>query len=377
MLEPQFKYRIMKRSLSWAALAWLLSTLNQPASSAVAQNIYVANDSGPSATAFTILKFDPSGNGAIWAPNNGWSGGAWEVPSGLALDSAGNLYVAYAADTNAFIKKFDAQGTGARFATLKPGSSPSGIALDAQGNLYIAINVANASSGTIEKFSASGTDLGAFGDAVLQWPDALTFDKGGNLYVSDLTGAKIWKFSPGGHGVVFVSGDNYRGLAFDSQTNLYVGVGWSIDKFDATGASLGVLSPRSGEFAAEGLAFDGDGNLFMSDYLHGTICRFDPLGHETTFATVTFEGQNDLEFLAVQSVGPQLDLSRTRSGKVVLSWPSTASAWVLQSATTLWPVSPSSANWTDLAVSPAISGGQCLVTNAVSGKALFYRLRKP
>ncbi len=306
-------------------------------------------------------------------PNNGWSGGAWEVPSGVALDHGANLYVAYSSSNTNFIRKFDAAGNGTVFVSLASTFIPWGMAFVSQGNLF----VVNHGNNTIEKFGPGGTDLGGFGDLAMQRPDALAFDSKGNLFVSDVLGQKILKFNPSGQGTVFVSGDHYRGLAFDHSDNLYVGAGWQIDKFNASGASLGTLPLRTGEFASEGMMFDNDGNLFMSDYLHGTICRFDPLGAETTFATAPESATSDLVFLAVQSTGPQLGIATASSGNVVLSWASAASTWVPQYATNLWAGSPAITNWRDCSGSPIIAAGQCLLTNPVSGQTMFYRLRKP
>jgi sugar lactone lactonase YvrE len=359
-------------ALSLAAVA-MLTILDSKFSSAAAQTVFVANTAGTTTTAYTILKYDSLGNGVIWVPNNGWSGSTWEVPSGVALDNDGNLYVAYSSSNTNFIKKFDAGGNGTVFAGLSLSFIPGALAFDSHTNLF----VINQGNHTIEKFSPNGTDLGGFGDRAMQSPDALAFDSKGNLFVSDVFGTNILKFDTNGHGTVFVSGDYYRGLAFDSNDNLDVGVGWSIEKFDANGASLGTLTLRPGEFASKGLMFDSNGNLFMSDYLHGTICRFDPLGNETTFATAPGAGTSDLEFLVVQSTKPQLGIAPAGGGKTVLSWPATASTWILQSATNLWAGSPSITNWTDSAISPSISDGQCLLTNSFSGEALFFRLRKP
>jgi len=220
-------------------------------------------------------------------PNNGWSGGAWEVPAGIALDKGGNLYVAYSSPLTNFIRKFDSSGNGTMFAALSLTFVPLTMAFDSHTNLF----VINRSNSTIEKFGPNGTDLGGFGDLTMQTPQVLAFDSKGNLFVSDVMAQKILKFDPSGQGTIFVSGDYYRGLAFDSRDNLYVGAGWSIDKFDSSGASLGTLELRPGEFASSGLMFDINGYLYMSDYLHGTICRFDPLGNEITFATAPAPAQ--------------------------------------------------------------------------------------
>lgn len=353
-------------ALSLAVVA-LFCTLIAPLSTAVAQTVFVANDSGSSTTAFTILKFGADGNGTIWVPNNGFSGSAWEVPAGVALDSGSNLFVAYTGGSSNFIRKFDAAGSGTIFASFATNFVPGMIAFDSHSNLFV---VRHGSTNNLEKFSPAGADLGVFGDVAMQWPDALAFDSAGNLFVSDLFGQQILKFTAAGHGTVFASGDYFRGLAFDSNSNLYVGVGWSIDKFDPTGASLGPLTLRTHEFASEGMMFDTNGNLFFSDYLNGAICKFDALGRETTFAT--FPGSSDLESIAVLSPSrPELLIAPLAGSKVLLNWPGWAANYLVQSSTNL-----ASTNWIDSTAPPFTGGGRCWVTNPITGKAMFYRLRK-
>ena len=77
-------------------------------------------------------------------------------PSGIAFDTAGNLYVAKLRRQHRqpVRRQRDVQGPFA-FTHL---NGPAGLAFDASGNLY----VVNSGDNTVEKFSASGTDLGPF-----------------------------------------------------------------------------------------------------------------------------------------------------------------------------------------------------------------------
>lgn len=77
-------------------------------------------------------------------------------------------------------------------------NGPSGLAFDSAGNLFVANNVAN----TIEKFSSTGTDLGVFADSSdgITAPITLAFDELGNLYVTNSGIHTIEKFTTGGVG---------------------------------------------------------------------------------------------------------------------------------------------------------------------------------
>ena len=197
----------MKTKRKLLAVLTLLSAINHPAFTVLAQTVFVANNSGSTTTAFTILKFDANGNGGIWVSNNGYSGSAWAVPAGVALDSNSNLFVAYSGGSSNFIKRFDAAGNGTIFASFATNFVPGIIAFDSHGNLFV---VRHGSTNNIEKFSPAGADLGVFGNLAMQWPDALAFDSQGNLFASDLFGQQILKFNTNGQGTVFVTGDYYR-----------------------------------------------------------------------------------------------------------------------------------------------------------------------
>jgi len=87
-------------------------------------------------------------------------------PEDLAFDASGNLYVSNYYNNS--IEKFSSTGTDlGAFASGLHG--PAGLAFDASGNLYVS-NV----NGTIEEFSSTGTDLGAFASGLVT-PDGIAF----------------------------------------------------------------------------------------------------------------------------------------------------------------------------------------------------------
>lgn len=110
-----------------------------------AGNLYVANGNGNN-----IRKFSSTGTDlGVFASSGGQS------PYGLAFDSTGNLYVANNGPGGGIVK-ITPGGVGSPFANI--GATPIGLAFDSAGNLYATYNQLN----TIEKFSATGTDLGVF-----------------------------------------------------------------------------------------------------------------------------------------------------------------------------------------------------------------------
>jgi hypothetical protein len=140
-------------------------------------------------------------------------------PSGITLDSTGNLYVA---DTgNATIRKLTPVGTNWVVSTLagmpppvNPGSTdgtnsaalfnnPSDVSADGPGNLY----VADTSNDTIRKMTPLGTNWvtstlaglagitgstnGTGTNALFNFPYGVTVDHAGNLYVADTLNSTI------------------------------------------------------------------------------------------------------------------------------------------------------------------------------------------
>ncbi len=124
-------------------------------------------------------------------------------PSGLALDSEGNLY--FADSGNHRVRKIDATGAVSTFwpaGDPDPASVPTGLAFDAADNLYVAdaglhhvVRIGKDGGGTaivagsgVAGFSGDG---GAAAEAQLNRPCGIAFDKAGNLYVADTGNQRV------------------------------------------------------------------------------------------------------------------------------------------------------------------------------------------
>jgi sugar lactone lactonase YvrE len=214
----------------------------------------------------TVLRLDGitgiltliAGNGTYgFSGDNGAAANAQlAAPSGVAVDLAGNLYVADGNNlrvrkvSNGIITTIAGNGTGGYSGDNGPAvgaqlSFPSGVAVDTSGNLYIADNYSNCirkvSNGLITTVAGTGIagfsgDGGLATSAQLTGPTGVAVDAAGNLYIVDTGNGRIRLVSKGaiktvaGGGTSF--GDNGPatsaqlsfpyGVAVDLAGNLYI-----------------------------------------------------------------------------------------------------------------------------------------------------------
>jgi hypothetical protein len=234
-------------------------------SSAQAQNLFVANGS-------YITEITPGGVQSEFAD--------LVYPSGLAFDSAGNLFVS-SGDARPVLGDITPSGT--------TGSFSSGLlfwpvvpAINGAGDLFVAVgggrSYGGSGSGNIYEFTPGGAQS-TFASGLSNDPFGLAFNRAGNLFSVD--GNSIYEYSPGGARSTFASGLNQpRGLAFNNSGDLFVTAGGSIYEYTPGGTQSTFASGLNDPF---GLAFNDAGNLFAAD--GNSIYEFTPGGAQSTFAS--------------------------------------------------------------------------------------------
>ncbi|MGH7994533.1 MAG: PEP-CTERM sorting domain-containing protein, partial [Limisphaerales bacterium] len=90
---------------------------------------------------------------------------------------------------------------------------PSGLAFDSAGDLFVANQGLGNGAGYITEITPNGTES-TFASG-LDGPEALAFNNAGDLFETDAGDGIIYEFSPSGSRTTFVSGfNNPAGLAF-------------------------------------------------------------------------------------------------------------------------------------------------------------------
>lgn len=289
-------------------------------------SLYVV-DSGSA----TIRKITPDGfvitvagtAGASGSTDGAGAAARFNNPSNIAVDGAGNTYVA---DTgNHTIRKITAAGVvttlagtaGVRGNADGAGAAaqfnqPWGIAADASGNIY----VADTENYLIRKITPQGvvtTHAGTRGQrgsadgdratASLLGPRGLTIDAAGNLYLTDWFGPPAPAFSETSTlvrkvtqtgAVTTIAGNIGNGpteplfkdthtITVDGAGNTYVAAQDGIRKVAPAGG-VTVVAQGPQFVSLLGLAIDGSGDLYAADESRDYIARVTQGGAITTYA---------------------------------------------------------------------------------------------
>lgn len=195
------------------------------------------------------------------------------VPQGISVDRAGNLYIADTnnhrirrVDTSGRITTFAGIGTAGfsgdgDFAALSQLNQPTSVRINSVGEIFIADSGNHRlrkidASGIIRTVAGSGNS-GFAGDnalainALLNYPRGISFDRDGNIYFADSNNHRIRKIDLNNK-ISTIAGSGSAGFAGDGNT------------------ALSVLFNNPTD-----ILIDNSGNLFVADYANQRVRRID------------------------------------------------------------------------------------------------------
>jgi sugar lactone lactonase YvrE len=223
------------------------------------------------------LTFTFAGTGAVGLSNGAALTATFYLPTGIAVDGVGNIYISD--KHNNVIRKIDAGGIVSTFAgsgtagyadgqgTAAIFNQPAGVAVDAAGNVYVADQNNNrirkiTPQGQVSTIAGSGSIGNVNGSpsvASFYYPSGVAVDGAGNVYVADTYNNEIRRIGTDGL-VAILAG--------------YTGAGSA----DGVGTDAAFNGPM-------GITVGADGNLYVADYDNNAIRKVTPGGAVTTFVT--------------------------------------------------------------------------------------------
>src|ERR1700722_2582178 len=157
-----------------------------------------------------VKEIPAKGGSPVTIPTSGL-----KSPIALAVDSAGNLFIADEAGTVAELPA----GGGPQITLANNLAGPFGIALDKAGNLFVALAI----GGSVVELPAGGGAPITLAKGLASPIDAAV-DRAGNLFVIEQGGSRVLEF-PAGGGAPFSLGSGFSrpvGIVLDQSGNLFI-----------------------------------------------------------------------------------------------------------------------------------------------------------
>jgi len=299
----------------------------------------------------TSTKYDNGGTGSTGSDSTAADSiASFNGPTGVAVDAAGNVYVADYGNNE--IRKISTTGlvstlagNGVQGSINGAGNTatfngPTSLAIDPSGNIYVADDNNNqirkiTSAGLVSTLAGSdstGSVDGLGAAAYFFGPSGVACDAQGNVYVADAGNNLIRMVTPAGSVTTIAGNDNPgatngaailaatfnnpTGLTLDKSGNIYVAdmLNSLIRKISGgqvttlagsdTSASINGQGATAAFYFPNSIAADAAGNLYVTEYVSDLIRKIDPSGNVTTFAGKGTAGQADSTGVMASFNGP-------------------------------------------------------------------------
>lgn len=255
-------------------------------------NVFVADQNN------RVQKFNSSGVFQFKFATGGSSAGAVVAPSGVAVDrTTGDIYVSdgFSERTSGIVQKFNSSGVfQLAWGTAGSGNGQflngaGGVAVDSAGNVY----VTDLGNHRVEKFTSGGSFItswgsGGTGNGQFSAPEGIAIDLSDNVYIADTGNHRVQKFNTSGtfvtkwgtNGTGEGQLDTPWGVSTDPLGDVYVADTNNnrIQKFSPTGtfiSSCGTSGTGNGEFSGpQDVGADSTGNFYVADTANDRVQKF-------------------------------------------------------------------------------------------------------
>ncbi|MBM3875776.1 MAG: hypothetical protein FJ386_03540 [Verrucomicrobia bacterium] len=245
---------------------------------------------GPKSFPITI------GNSAGSADGNTFLKAQFNTPSGLALDSAGNLYIADLANNS--VRKLSSAGSSSGFTTtlIANLSSPIAVAVDSTDALYVLTQ----GDGTLRKYTTAGVLVSTL-TTTLTAPTAMSLDSSTNLVVTELGGAVKRVLQTGTVTNLAAAGTfvSPRGVAVLATNSIAIVSGNAVVNLNPVANTTNIIAGNTTAGMVDGLAADArfntpqqitrgpDGSILVADRLNHRVRVIKPEGTVSTLYGVS------------------------------------------------------------------------------------------
>ena len=239
----------------------------------------------------------------------------FDAPAGVAVDAAGNIYVADQGDNQ--VDQISPSGT---FSVIGSGfNQPSGVAVDAYGDVF----VADRGSSTVKEVLPNNTVI-TIGSGSFNAPYGVALDSAGDLFVADSGNNVIKEVVPTDGQGNFSSGytintiatgfNSPRGVAVDAAGDVYV-ADYNNNAIDELLTNNNMITLTTAIVNPRNLAVDAAGDVYVADA--ATDAVYEVLPNETvdTFVSplnsprgVALDAAGDV-FIASTGPDPVLEVS--------------------------------------------------------------------
>lgn len=221
------------------------------------------------------------------------------LPTGVAVDAAGNVYVADMGNDQVLkLTKGASTSTPLPFSGLK---NPQNVAVDTAGNIY----VTDTSNDRVLKLAAGASTPLPLPFTGLKDPRGVAIDGAGDVYVADRGNDRVVRLAAGASTPTTLPLTGLQGpdgVAVDAAGNVYITeLGTEQVRMLAVGASAPTMLPITGLKDPQGLAVDTAGNVYIVDWGNKWVVMLS--AGASTPTPLPFTGLKNPQGVAVDTAG--------------------------------------------------------------------------